>query len=145
MDTICGADCSKCTFREKCRGCAATCGKPFGKPCIAAQYIKTGGKEAYAQFKTQLLDEANALLRANGLPDIAALCEMPGFFLNLAYPLPGGGTARFLDDEAIYLGSMIAVAEPGLCCGVVADPSFLLVCKMGENGSDPELIAFQKR
>ena len=145
MNTICGANCENCNFRAKCRGCAATGGKPFGKSCIAAEYIKTGGKEAYTQFKAKLLSEANALLRANGLPETTSLYELPGFFVNLAYPLPGGGTAKFLDDEKIYLGAMILLADPGDCCGVVADPGFILLCKMGASGSDPELIAYRKR
>ena len=41
--SICGANCEKCSFMDSCRGCAATRGRPFGGACIAAEYIKTGG------------------------------------------------------------------------------------------------------
>ena len=35
-DAICGANCAGCSFREGCAGCAATCGRPFGGACVAA-------------------------------------------------------------------------------------------------------------
>ena len=56
MKTICGADCGKCPFREECRGCAATCGRPFGGTCVTAEYIKAGGVEKYREFKQVLSD-----------------------------------------------------------------------------------------
>ena len=36
--SICGANCEKCSFQDSCRGCAATCGRPFGGTCVAAEY-----------------------------------------------------------------------------------------------------------
>ena len=81
MDTICGANCDKCSYHDNCRGCGATCGKPFGGTCIAAEYIKVGGKEKYAEFKEILLKEINTLLRANGIPVAEGLCELPGAYI----------------------------------------------------------------
>ena len=145
MSTICGADCGKCAFKDNCRGCAETCGKPFGGACVAAEYIKVGGREKYAEFKRLLLDEINALLVANGIPRADKLCELSGAFVNLAYPVPSGYAVKFLDDTKVYLGTQIEFADMGICYGVVADTSFILVCSYSVNGSEPELIAYKKR
>ena len=145
MGTICGADCGKCTFRDECRGCEATCGKPFGGCCVAAEYIRVGGREKYSEFKEMLLKEVNALLRACDIPEAESLNELPGSFVNLAYPLPCGQAVRFLDDKKVYLGTQISFADMGVCYGVVADTSFILVCSYSVDGSEPELIAYRKR
>ena len=142
--TICGANCDGCQFKEGCRGCAATGGKPFGGTCVAAEYIKVGGKEQYALFKKQLLTKVNALLNANAIPEADALYELPGRFVNLAYPIPSGKAVKFLDDAKVYLGCQIEFADMGVCYGVVADTTFILVCAYSVNGSEPELIAYQK-
>ena len=142
--TICGANCDGCQFKESCRGCAATGGKPFGGTCVAAEYIKAGGKEQYALFKKQLLTKVNALLQANAIPEADALYELPGRFVNLAYPIPSGKAVKFLDDTKVYLGCQIEFADMGVCYGVVADTTFILVCAYSVNGSEPELIAYQK-
>ena len=143
MKTICGADCGECPFREECRGCVATCGKPFGGTCVAAEYIKAGGMERYHEFKRVLLGEVNALLEANGLPAADGLNELAGSFINLPYPLPSGETVRFLDDRKIYLGTQIEFAD--LYFGVVADTTFILISRYSVDGSEPELIAYRKR
>ena len=39
MTGLCGADCTNCKWSAGCKGCRATCGKPFGGGCIAAEYI----------------------------------------------------------------------------------------------------------
>ena len=145
MDTICGANCEKCHFAEHCHGCAATGGRPFGGTCVAAEYIKLGGREKYAAFKQGLLDEINALLRENGIPEAEALYELAGSFVNLAYPMPSGESVKLLDDKKVYLGTQIELADLDECCGVVADMGFILVCRYGENGANPELIAYKKR
>ena len=145
MKTICGADCDVCNFKSECKGCEATCGKPFGGTCVAAEYIKVGGKDLYAAFKKSLLAEINTLLLENGLPPAGALYELPGAYVNLPYPLPSGKAAAFLDDQKIYLGAQIKLADTALCCGVVADTNFILLCTYGLNGSEPELIAYKKR
>ena len=90
MSSICGADCSSCKMKDECRGCAETCGSPFGGKCIAAEYIRFGGKTPYETFKRGLLDEINALLAREGLPKADALYELCGAFVNLEYSLPSG-------------------------------------------------------
>lgn len=145
MNTICGAECGKCNLRDNCQGCAATCGRPFGGACIAAEYIKAGGKEKYDEFRQELLNEVNTILTANNIPEADALYELQGFFINLAYPLPSGEAVKLLDDRKIYLGTQIELADMGICCGVAADTNFILVCSYGTDGSQSELIAYQKR
>ena len=145
MKTICGADCGKCPFREECRGCAETCGRPFGGTCVAAEYIRTGGMEKYREFKRVLLDEINAILKANDIPPADGLNELRGAYVNLPYPLPSGAAVRFLDDKKIYLGTQIEFADLGVCYGVVADTTFILICRYSVGGSEPELIAYRKR
>ena len=145
MNSICGADCGHCNFKDTCRGCAETGGKPFGGTCVAAEYIKLGGKEAYADFKSKLLSEVNALLKSNGIPQADALYELRGASVNLYYPIPSGRKIAFLDDTKVYLGCQIAFADLGVCYGAVADTNFILVCSYSVNGSEAELIAYQKR
>ncbi len=145
MDTYCGADCAGCPSKEECRGCRATCGSPFGGRCIAAEYIRAGGLEAYREFKKRLTDEVNALLTAEGLPETDSLYELAGKYVNLAYAMPSGKAVKLLDDRNIYLGAQIELDGIGVCCGVVADPSFILICSYSVNGSEPELILFKRR
>ena len=142
---ICGANCAACGQRETCPGCAATGGSPFGGRCVVAEYIRTGGMEQYTAFRAGLLGEINALLRARDLPAAETLYELPGAWVNLAYPLPSGETARLLDDKNIYLGCQIEFGGLGVCYGVVADAGFILICSYSVNGSEPELIVYQKR
>ena len=142
---ICGADCGACQNQETCPGCAETGGSPFGGRCVAAEYIKFGGMEQYKVFREQLLGEINALLRARDLPAAEALYELPGAWVNLAYPLPSGETVRLLNDKNIYLGCQIEFADLGVCYGVAADDGFILLCSYSVSGSEPELIVYQKR
>ena len=143
MDTICGAKCEGCNFRNACHGCAETCGRPFSGTCIAAEIIKACGKEKYVDFKRNLLNEINAFLQANDIPPADALHELPGFFVNLPYPLPSGETVKFLDDKNVYLGTQIEAMDA--CYGVIADQLFILVCSYKANGAEPQLIAYKKR
>ena len=145
MATLCGAECSGCSFGAECKGCGETCGKPFGGECVAAEYIKVGGAEEYGRFKESLLREVNELLRANDLPELGGLCELPGSFINMEYTLPGGERVKFLDDTKVYLAGQTEISDTGLCCGVAADTGFILVCSYGEGGKDAELLAFRKR
>ncbi len=145
MNTICGANCDRCRFKDDCRGCAATCGKPFGGTCVAAEYIKAGGVEKYHEFKRILLAEVNALLKANGIPAAKQLNELAGSFVNLPYPLPNGRAVQMLDDRKVYLGTQIEFADLGICYGVAADTDFILICSYSVDGSEPELIVYQKR
>ena len=123
----------------------ATCGRPFGGTCIAAEYIKLSGREKYAEFKSGLLAEVNALLRENGIPEADGLFELAGAFVNLEYPIPSGKAVKMLDDTKIYLGCQIELADMGICCGAVADTGFILISRYSVNGSEPELVAYKKR
>ena len=143
MPSFCGADCAGCSSRETCRGCAETGGKPFGGACLAADYIQVGGREAYAAFKETLRGEINGLLASLNLPETPTLYELSGAFVNLAYPLPSGKAVGFLDESKVYLGCQIECDE--FCFGAVADTDFILICRYGLNGSDPELICYRKR
>ena len=94
-----------------------------GGRCVAAEYIKFGGLEAYQQFKQELLSEINVL----------------------EYPMPSGEKVKLLNDKNIYLGAQIEFADLGICYRVVADTGFILICSYSVNGSEPELIVYKKR
>ena len=143
--TYCGAKCESCPSKENCRGCRATCGSPFGGRCVAAEYIKFGGLEAYQQFKQKLLGEINTLLAAQGIGAIDGLFELVGESVNLEYPMPSGERVKLLIDKNIYLGAQIESADRGICYGIVADAGFILICRYSANGSEPEMIVYQKR
>ena len=144
MDTLCGANCNKCGFKENCKGCVETCGKPFGGKCIAAEYIKIGGISAFDEFKKQIISEFNAL-KIEGMPKITELFCLCGSFVNLEYPLANGTTIKFLDDKNIYLGTQVDCEFVDRCFGLVADMNFLLVCEYGENGTNPEIVLYKRR
>ena len=145
MEPYCGADCGSCSFRKDCRGCRETCGSPFGGRCVAAEYIQAGGMEAYGEFKKTLLDEINALLAAEELPAADGLFELAGRFVNLEYTMPSGEKMKLLNDNNVYLGTQIEFADRGVCCGVVADASFLLICSYSVDGSEPEIVLYKRR
>lgn len=150
MSSFCGADCSQCGFGKsnECKGCDASKGCPFGVPCFIARYIAVGGREAYELFAEGLKAEINRL-KIPGMPEIKELYPINGAFLNLEYPLPGGNSVKFLDDRAIYLAAQVenerGDGEAPRFFGAAADAGFLLISEYGPNGSDPELILFQKR
>lgn len=145
MSAICGADCAACPTREDCRGCAETCGRPFGGRCIAAEYIKTGGRRAYDEYKKKLLDEVNELLEREGICRAERLYELAGRYVNLEYTVPSGEKIKLLSDDDIYLGTQIEYEGIGVCCGVVAGADFILVCSYGVNGSSPEIVIYKRR
>ncbi|MBP1532842.1 MAG: DUF3795 domain-containing protein [Ruminococcus sp.] len=145
MDNYCGADCSNCGFKDEGKGCTATCGSPFGGRCVAAEYIKIGGCDSYNEFKAQLLAEINALLREEGLTETDALHELAGSFVNIEYTLPSGEKVKMLNDRNIYLGTQIEFADLGVCYGVVADTSFILICSYSVDGSEPEIVIYKRR
>lgn len=143
--TMCGADCGNCFFSGKCSGCIRSSCAPFGKDCFVAHYIKIGGKEKYEEYKRKLIAEINEL-DILGMPKIDTLYPLVGGYVNLEYTLPNGEKVSFLDDREIYLGSQVfSLFECAKCFGIVASPSFILVCEYGENGESPELIAYKKR
>ena len=109
------------------------------------RYVAIGGEDAFAAFKAQLLDEFNAL-EVEGMPPVTELNALPGAFVNVAYRLPNGSQAPFLDDNATYLGNQLpCLFDDRRCFGVVANMEFLLVCNYEENGANPELLIYKKR
>jgi len=104
-----------------------------------------GGEEGLEKFKRQLMDEFNALAIGD-MPKVESLNVLFGRYVNLEYRLPGGETARFLDDGASYLGNQLECESGGnRCFGIVANLDFLLVCSYEENGEKPELVVYKKR
>lgn len=146
-NSICGANCTECPSKETCKGCTQTKGCPFGKQCFIAKYILLGGMEAYQNFKKVLIDEINAL-DIPGMEKVAELVPVVGEFVNLEYPLPNGETAKFLQDNEVYLGTQVKnlFDDSGqICFGVVVRENFILICTYSENGADPELILYKHR
>ncbi len=151
MKTICGADCSKCSMKETCKGCVKTEGHPFGGTCVVAtccqnreyQYC-SDCTETVCQCKAQLIQEFNAL----GIEDMSRVTELyslQGSFINLEYPLPGGQRVKFWKDNDIYLGTQLPKNNSDRCYGLTANEEYLLVCEYGENGADRQIVAFKKR
>ena len=150
MESICGADCSKCGYgkNNNCKGCKNTNGCPFGKQCFVAKYILVGGKESYEAFNNQLIAEINDLY-IPGMPKINELNPLNGAFVNLFYPLPNGQKVQFLDDSEVYLGTQVESefnnGEIIRCFGILANMDFILICEYGPNGDNPEIILYKKR
>lgn len=144
MNTFCGTGCcAHCAQRGSvCPGCEDSDGHPCGGRCFVAELVKSEGIEAFSSLKKSLIAEVNAL-GVSGL-HVSDLNLLSGAYVNLAYPLPSGCCVLFLDDRSVYLGNQIEGAEDGRCFGVVADPSFVLVCTYGENGEDPELVIYKR-
>ncbi|MBQ8861390.1 MAG: helix-turn-helix domain-containing protein [Clostridia bacterium] len=109
------------------------------------RYVEIGGKEKFEEFKVQLIHEFNTLLQIEGLPKVENLNVLSGRFINLEYTLPNGQKAKFLDDNASYLGSQLESEFGGRCFGIAANMDFLLVCTYEENGENPELVLYKKR
>ena len=144
METICGTDCcARCAQRERCGGCRQTNGHPFGGSCVAAEAVQAAGLEELLRQKQALIAQINAL----ALPGlrVSDMNLLNGGYVNLAYPLPGGQQARFLREDRVYWGNQVEVPGSDRCYGIVADASFLLVCRYGCQGSDPELVLYKKR
>ena len=150
MNTICGAECSKCPFKEDCKGCAATEGKPFGGSCTVAECCKKRGLAACSEcpspcdLKSRLIDEFNSLGIAD-MKKVEDLNCLKGSYVNLEYPLPHGKAVKFLDDSRIYLGNQICKKDGNRCYGIVGCEDFLPVCEYGDLGADPRLILYKKR
>ena len=144
MKTICGIDCSGCSRKDSCKGCAETDGHPWGGNCVAAECFKIGGKKYFDDFKGELIKEFNAL-EIPDMPKLTELCQLCGSFVNLEYNLPSGQKVKLLNDNNIYLGYQLEKQDGKRCYGLIADSHFLLVCEYGCNGSEPEIIIFKKR
>ena len=138
MKSLCGADCANCQWNSTCPGCS-------DEKCFIARYIKEHGKEAYGEFRQAVIDEFNSL-GIPGMPKINELYALVGRYVNLEYPLPGGGTVKFLDDNSMYLGNQVECQDKeGRCYGMIACVEFLLVYEYGENSADPEIVLFKRR
>ncbi len=144
MKTICGIDCATCEWKEGCKGCAETDGRPLGGECVAAKCFKMGGEKCFTAYKNQLIEEFNALGIAD-MPPVTTLCSLCGAYVNLEYPLPNGESIKLLDNSKIYLGYQLEKPNSDRCYGLVADDDYLLVCEYGCNGAEPEIILYKKR
>lgn len=151
MKTICGADCNKCGFKEKCAGCQETNGHPFGDSCMLAQCINNNSCDegckscsAACKLKAKLIEEFNTL-GIEDMEEVTNLNALKGSFVNLEYTLPSGQTIKFWNDNRIYLGNQICKKNSDRCYGLTADENYLLVCEYGENGANPEIVIFKKR
>ena len=106
---------------------------------------KYASADKFAALKRELVEEINALKIAN-MPRVEKLNALVGAYVNLAYPLPGGAQAKFLSDNATYLGTQLEAADgSGRCFGVLANADFILICTYGAEGTDPELLLYKKR
>ncbi len=106
---------------------------------------KYASADKFAALKRELIEEINALKIAN-MPRVEKLNALVGAYVNLAYPLPGGAQAKFLSDNATYLGTQLETADgSGRCFGVLANADFILICTYGAEGADPELLLYKKR
>lgn len=144
MKTICGIDCTECSWKGSCKGCTETNGRPFGGECIAAECYKSGGESCYLTYKNQLIEDFNAL-EIIDMPTVTNLCPLNGAYVNLEYILPSGRKTKLLDDNKVYLGYQLEKENSDRCYGLVADNHFLLVCEYGCNGAAPEIIIYKKR
>lgn len=144
MSAICGMDCCRdCGRKNDCGGCKETDGHPFGGSCIAAEYIKKGGVEAFEELKRKLIDEFNAL----GIKNLQVndLNLVNGFYVNLEYRLANGQRVKLLKDNSVYFGNQIEIPESDRCYGIAADDEYLLVCEYGCGGSEPEIVVYKRR
>lgn len=134
--------CGHCPYYKQCTGCISCEGHPLGIECIASKYINQHGMEAYHKWKQTLIQKIKSL-DITGL-NLNELHLLHGFYVNLAYPIPSGQSVKLLDDHKVYLGNQIEIERSDRCYGVVCDDRYLLICEYGCNGTDPELILFQK-
>ena len=109
------------------------------------QYIKIGGIEKFDEFKKQLIDEFNVLLKIEGLPKVEKLNVLSGSFINLEYTLPNGNKIKFLNDKASYLGSQLELEGSDRCIGIAANMEFLLISSYEADGKVAELVVYKKR
>ncbi len=109
------------------------------------RYEELSDDGQFEAFKKQLIGEINDL-HVEGMPKVEKLNALVGSYVNLAYPLPGGICAKFLNDQTTYLGNQLESEFGGdRCFGVLANMDFILICTYGEGGADPELVLYKKR
>ncbi|MBE6817958.1 MAG: helix-turn-helix domain-containing protein [Ruminococcaceae bacterium] len=109
------------------------------------RYEELGDNGEFEAFKKQLIEEINAL-HIEGMPEVKSLNALVGAFVNLAYPLPSGVSAKFLDDSTTYLGTQLEPLFGGeRCFGVLANMDFILISTYEAQGANPELVLYKKR
>ncbi len=109
------------------------------------RYSELSDDGQFEAFKARLIGEINDL-HIEGMPRVEKLNALVGRFVNLEYPLPGGGTARFLDDQTTYLGTQLESPFGGeRCFGVLACMDFILISTYEKDGANPELVLYKKR
>ena len=109
------------------------------------RYANLGGEEKFNEFKTQIIDEFNAL-NIEGMPKVESLNALAGSFVNFEYKFSNGKSVKLLDDQTTYLGNQLeSVFGGNRCFGLIANMDFLLVCTYEENGVNPELVVYKKR
>ena len=79
------------------------------------------------------------------MPKLEKLNALVGGYVNLEYTLPNGSAAKFLNDNATYLGNQLEADTGDRCFGIVANADFILICTYEENGANPELVIYKKR
>ena len=105
--------------------------------------LSDGGQ--FEAFKQKLIGEINDL-HIEGLPKVEKLNALVGKYVNLAYPLPNGGSVKFLNDQTTYLGTQLESEFGGeRCFGVLAGMDFILICTYEADGINPELVLYKKR
>jgi len=146
MKAICGCDCDKCPNKPNCKGCDVINGCPHGGNCIALDLIKKNGMDSYVLFKQTLINEINDL-HIKDMPIITDLNLLVSSWVNLEYPLPNGGTVKFLKDNDVVLGNQVEhlSKDTNRCFGVIGTEEFILICEYGEFGKDPCIITYKKR
>lgn len=118
-------------------GCEQCKGHPFGGSCVAER------NKDFPSLKRRLIDGINAF----GIGELTVddLNLLPGYYVNLSYPLENGSTVQFLKDKDIYLGNQVERTDSDRCYGIVANEDFILICDYGCNGSDPEIVMYKRR
>ncbi len=113
------------------------------------RYEELSDNGEFEAFKKQLIDEINDF-HIDGMPKVERLNALVGSYVNLAYPLPSGISAKFLDDNTTYLGTQLESefgehACSDRCFGVLANMDFILICTYSAAGENPELLLYKKR
>ena len=109
------------------------------------RYEQLSDEGQFEEFKGKLIEEINEL-HVEGMPKLEKLNALVGSFVNLAYPLPSGISAKFLDDGTTYLGNQLESEFGGdRCFGVLANMDFILICTYEAEGKNPELVLYKKR
>lgn len=138
--SICGIDCAKCEACGACGGCSETDGRPFGGECVVAKCCRRG-ETALAELKEKLIAAVKALAITD-MEEVNDFNALRGSFVNLTYPLPGGQSVKFWDDNKIYLGNQLHKQGSNRCYGIVADETYLMVAEYGCCGADAEIVVF---